>query len=435
MKAAGRIGTTTPETVLDWRMGYVADLHLHSRYAYATSKHLSLGNLITWAGLKGIDLLASADFTHPAWLEELRLGLADSGLGSPDSNEGFYHSGGVRFVLGTEVSCVYRQGGRGRRLHILLFAPDFEAVDSLNRAFAKYGRLDTDGRPTLAISARDLVSLALDCNPRCIAIPAHLWTPWYGALGSKSGFDSLEECFRDMLPHIHAVETGLSSDPAMNWQVAELEDKSIVSFSDAHSPAKLGREVTVFEGEMSYDGLARALEERAIAYTVEFYPEEGKYHYSGHRNCGVALGPEESRRSTGRCPNCGRPLTLGVKHRVSELAENAAVNAGPSEELEREPEPSGRPPYVKLLPLQEIMAQSMGVGAGSKRLQREYRRIVSQLGGELRVLNEASEEEISMTAGEPLARLVTRARDGHLSVTPGYDGVYGQVRVRGDDGE
>ena len=411
-------------------MVYIADLHLHSRYAYATSKYLSLDTLTAWAKLKGIDLLASADFTHPAWLEELRRGLTPS---KTSSAGGLYQNDGVHFVLGTEVSCVYRQGGRSRRLHLLLFAPDFETVDALNQGLAKYGRLDSDGRPTLKISARDLVSLALESSPQCLIIPAHVWTPWYGVLGSKSGFDSLEECFLDMYPEIHAVETGLSSDPEMNWQVPEMEGKTIVSFSDAHSPAKLGREATAFEGDMSYSGLAQALVNQNIAYTVEFYPEEGKYHYSGHRKCGVILGPEETRRSSGRCPKCGRPLTLGVKHRVSALSDGGIDcptlpgEAGPAPTLET------KPPFIKLLSLQEIMAQSMGVGMGSKKLLAEYHRIVSQVGGELQVLTRATLEELTIAGGEALARLVIRARDGQVVVVPGYDGVYGRVRVLTDD--
>lgn len=417
---------------------YTADLHLHSRYAYATSKYLSLDSLSAWAKLKGIDLLASADFTHPAWLQELRRGLTPAGGGSggpSGGSEGIYTYNGVHFVLGTEVSCVYRQGGRSRRLHLLLFAPDLEAVDRVNRRLAGYGRLDADGRPTLALSARDLVSLVLEADHRCLVIPAHLWTPWFGALGSKSGFDSLEDCFGDMCPEIQAVETGLSSDPSMNRQVPEIQGKTIVSFSDAHSPAKLGREATVFRGEMSYPGLAQALAEGGVAYTLEFYPEEGKYHNSGHRRCGVSLGGQGSAEvandSTGLCPRCGRPLTIGVKGRISASAQQGyggrtrvETPAG-SDPTEIE----SKPPFMKLLPLQEIMAQSMGLGVGSKRLQAEYHRIVFEIGGELRALTKAGEDELTAAAGEGLAGLVMRARRGQVVVEPGYDGVYGKVRV------
>ena len=427
-------------SVLDWPMAYIADLHVHSRYAYSTSKNLSLDSLTTWAKLKGIDLLASADFTHPAWLEELRRGLTPAIPGSTISGSkvGLYQSNGVHFVLGTEVSCVYRQGSRSKRLHLLMFAPDFEAVDAINKRLAPLGRLDSDGRPTLKISARDLVSLVLDCNDQCFFIPAHVWTPWYGVLGSKTGYDSLEDCFQDMYPQIHAIETGLSSDPAMNWQVPEMAGKSIVSFSDAHSAARLGREATAFEGEMSYSGLAEALENRRIAYTVEFYAEEGKYHYSGHRKCGVSLGPEETLGSSGRCPQCGRQLTLGVLHRLLELsggADAASVLAGnpASGSAAAVDGVANRPPFFRLTPLQGIMAQCMGVGESSKKVQAEYLRIVPQVGGEIRALTQATLEELTIACGEPLARLIIRARNGGVSVVPGYDGVYGRVRVLTDE--
>ena len=251
-------------------MVYSADLHLHSPYAYACSKNLTLDNLTGWAKVKGIDLLASADFTHPKWRDELRRKL------KPDES-GLYTYNGVHFVLGTEVSCVYRQGGSGRRVHLLVFVPDFDSVNRIISTLEHHNsKLASDGRPTLKMSARDFTGLALDANPQSIVIPAHVWTPWYGVFGSKSGFDSLEECFQDMAPQIHSVETGLSSDPAMIWPVPELADKTIVSFSDAHSAPKLGRELTVFEGEFSYPGLAESLASQGVSYTVEFYLEEGQ---------------------------------------------------------------------------------------------------------------------------------------------------------------
>ncbi|MCI0888564.1 MAG: hypothetical protein J4N28_02970, partial [Chloroflexi bacterium] len=265
-------------------MTYAADLHLHSSYAMATSPSITLESMASWAAIKGIDLLATADFTHPVWLAELKAKLEplDDGLFALRAKA----PAAVRFVLGTEVSCVYAQGGRTRRLHLLLLAPDFDAVDRLCAALAPHGKLASDGRPTLRLSAREVVAAALGADERCEVIAAHAWTPWYGAYGSKGGFDSLAEAFGDMLPHVHAIETGLSSDPSMNWRVPELDAMSIVSFSDAHSPSRIGRELTVFDGEPSYDGLRAALADGAIAYTVELHPEEGKYHYDGHRKCG-----------------------------------------------------------------------------------------------------------------------------------------------------
>ena len=406
-------------------MSYVADLHLHSRFAYATSKHLTLENLATWAKTKGIDLLASADFTHPAWRRELEQNLTPV---SP----GHYSFLGVHFVLGTEVSCVYNQGGRNRRLHLLLLVPDFGTVQQISNALTRSkANLESDGRPILRLSARDFTALALDINPECIVIPAHIWTPWYGLFGSKSGFDSLEECFLDMTPHIHAVETGLSSDPAMNWAIPELASRTIVSFSDAHSVAKLGREVTVFQGEFSYQGLADALVHQKVAYSVEFYPEEGKYHHSGHRKCGIRLSPEETENTGVRCPTCQRPLTLGVLHRVRELSQGEVPAFRDTHGFVQNEE--GRPPFIRLVPLVEIIAETLGRGAATKGVRLEYQRIVQELGSELHVLVETDGSDLERVAGERLAQGILKARTGDVRVEPGYDGLYGTVRLWDDE--
>ena len=411
-------------------MAYAADLHLHSPYAYACSKNLTLENLSDWAKVKGIDLLASADFTHPVWRDELRRKLTP---GMP----GLYSFNGVHFVLGTEVSCVYPQGGKGRRVHLLLFAPDFDTVDRLTLALAKSNsHLESDGRPTLGLSARDFTALALDTHPDCIIIPAHVWTPWYGVFGSKSGFDHLEECFQDMTSQIHAVETGLSSDPAMIWPIGELADRTIVSFSDAHSPAKLGRELTVFEGELSYYGLGQALVTQEVAYTVEFYPEEGKYHYSGHRKCGVRQAPADTQRQGSDCPVCRRPLTLGVLHRVQSLSAGTPPDdCGQAQHTANGfvDHGQGRPPFIRLLPLVEIIAETLGQGPSTRRVEAEYRRLTKELGSELKVLMQAPAGELERVAGERLAQGVLRARMGDVHVDPGYDGVYGKIRVWPED--
>lgn len=401
-------------------MAYVADLHLHSPYAYATSKALTLENLSEWASLKGIDLLACGDFTHPVWFDELCQKL------EPDAS-GLYQFNGMRFVLGTEVSCVYRQGGRQRRVHILLFAPSFDVAAQLNRALASYGDLTLDGRPTLSLSARDLTALTLELDPECIVIPAHVWTPWYGVFGSKSGFDRLEECFQDMTPAIHAVETGLSSDPAMNWGMPELADKTIASFSDAHSLPKLAREATVFEGDLSYQGLAEALAQNQVAYTVEFYPEEGKYHYDGHRKCGISQPPEETLSRGTRCPVCGRPLTLGVLHRTKALSQGDAPYKRSSDGFVRSLQ--SRPPYIRLVPLQEVIAAALGQSPNTKRVQGEYRRITDELGSELHVLINAPPADLEKAAGERLARAILQVRTEEVQVEPGYDGVFGKVSL------
>ena len=402
-------------------MSYAADLHLHSPFAYACSKNLTLENLSAWANVKGIQLLATADFTHPAWREELGRKLTPDG-------PGLFTYNGVHFILGTEVNCVYSQGGKGRRVHMLVFAPDFATVDRLTLALTRVkNNLRSDGRPTLGLSARDLTALALDTNPECVVIPAHMWTPWYGVFGSKTGFDNLEECFQDMTPQIHGIETGLSSDPAMVWPIPWLEDRTIVSFSDAHSPAKLGRELTVFEGELSYGAFADALDHQAVAYTVEFYPEEGKYHYTGHRKCGVRQDPDETKDSGTRCPQCGRPLTLGVLQRVKSLSDGQELGVYGADGLVRHGQ--NRPPFIRLLPLVEIIAEILGVGQATKRVEREYRSLTQELGSELYVLMSAEAGDLVDVAGEKLARGVLQARTGKVCIEPGYDGQYGKIHL------
>jgi uncharacterized protein (TIGR00375 family) len=401
-------------------MTYVADLHLHSPYAYATSRALTLENLADWAKLKGIDLLASADFTHPVWFDEIHEKLSPAG-------PGLYQFRGVRFILGTEVSCVYAQGGRQRRVHVLLFAPNFDTVAKLNQALAAHGDLKEDGRPTLGISVRDLTELVLETDPECIIVPAHAWTPWYGVFGSRSGFSTLEECFEDMLPAVTAIETGLSSDPAMNWAVPELADKTILSFSDAHSLPKLAREATVFEGTLSYQGFAKALSENQVAYTIEFYPEEGKYHYDGHRKCGVSQSPDETLRQGTRCPKCHRPLTLGVLHQTKLLGRSDEGTITNEDGFVRSPQ--GRPPFMRLIPLQEIIAEVFGQSPNTKRVQEEYQRIVSEMGSELQVLAESKSAELEPVTGEQLAEAILMARAGKVSVEPGYDGVFGKISL------
>ena len=401
-------------------MTYAADLHIHSGFARGTSKDLTFDNLAHWARLKGIDLLASADFTHPAWLEETGRRLSETG-------DGLYEHDGVKFVLGTEVNCNAEQGGRNRRVHMLVFAPSLSVVRRINLALSAKGKLEGDGRPTLHMTPRDLVRTLLDVDERCLFIPAHAWTPWFGVFGSKSGFDSLEECFGDEAEHILAIETGLSSEPAMNWRVPELDTRSIVSFSDAHSLPKLGRELTVFEGEPSFDGLSAALRTQAISYTAEFFPEEGKYHFSGHRKCGVRYSPAEAHGDDPRCPECRRKLTLGVMHRLEELAgREVATWAGPDGLTRAD---NGRPPFRMLVALEQILAESLGIGVQTKGVRRAYLALVSELGPELSVLTEASLPDIALVGGARVAEGVGRVRLGDISIEPGYDGEYGRVSV------
>ncbi len=405
-------------------MTYSADLHIHSSYAYATSPSLNFDNLARWAKLKGIDLLASADFTHPEWFAESKTKLTETG-------NGLYEYNGVKFVLGTEVNCTARVGGRARRVHILIFAPSLNSVASINSALNRRGaRLAGDGRPTLSITPRDLVEMLLEIEPRCIVIPAHAWTPWFGVFGSKSGFDSLEECFGDMTAYIHAVETGLSSDPAMCWRVPELDNLSIVSFSDAHSLPRLARELTVFNGSPSYDGLAESLRTQDIAYTIEFFPEEGKYHHSGHRKCGVSLTPDEVNRNGHLCPVCKRPVTLGVMQRVEELARRKH-NASRSEDGLIQ-SANSRPPYRSLVSLQQILSEVIGVGISAKRVQGAYMSLVELFGSELDVLLRVPAGDVAPALprfGQLLAEGLEKVRTGNIHIIPGFDGQYGTVRV------
>lgn len=412
---------------MNGRQQFVADLHIHSRFAYACSKNLTLEGLASTALTKGIDLLATGDFTHPAWLAELEGSLTEVDAGT-------FRYCGVNFVLGTEVSCVYKQGGRPRRLHLLLFMSSFEAVWGFNAELDGRGvKLEGDGRPSVKMSARDLTSLALDIDSSAIVVPAHIWTPWYGMLGSVSGFDSLEECFGDISPLVYAVETGLSSDPAMNWAIPGLQGRAIVSFSDAHSLPNLGRELTVFHGEPTYRAFADALGGNGITHTIEFYPEEGKYHYNGHRNCGVSQSPDQTdSQDDSRCPACGRPMTLGVLHRVrslsTELPLEAEASPGSGGFISS---PEGRPPFMRLVPLEELLAEALGVGRKSKRVASVHRKLCDELGGELNVLSVAERGDIQAAAGERVAEAVLRARTGRVAVQPGFDGQYGKVSVWG----
>ncbi len=404
-------------------MSYVADLHLHSRYAYATSKELNLENLALWAKIKGIDLLASADFTHPVWFEECRQKLKDTG-------DGLLEYKGTKFILGTEVDCRGKQGGKSRRVHMLIFAPSFDAVERLNLIFRSHAKLDFDGRPSLDLLPGELLAVVKEIDEQCFLIPAHLWTPWFGLYGAKSGYDSLEECFGDAASEIHAVETGLSSDPAMNWAVPSLDNMSIMSFSDAHSLPNMGRELTALNGELSYNGLVNAMRSEDIAYTIEFYPEEGKYHDSGHRKCGVRLSSIELREKGDLCSSCGRKVTVGVSSRVEELGGRQVTTwVGDDGLIHGE---AGRPPFKSLVPLREILSESLGVGVNTKKVRTVYQRLTEQFGNELSVLMNASTSDIALASDERTAEGIAKVRSGDISIEPGYDGLYGVVKVWSD---
>ncbi|MCH7541391.1 DNA helicase UvrD [Patescibacteria group bacterium] len=400
---------------------FVTDLHLHSAYARATSRNLNFDTLSEWAKMKGISLLSSADFTHPVWWEETKSKLKES------DSPGFYKYRGTHFVLGTEISCIYSQGGKVRRIHCLLFFPEKKDVQQFNDHLGTIGNLKADGRPIIGISAKQLLEIALNVNEKAIFIPAHVWTPWFSLYGSNSGFDSIEECFGDLSKYIYAVETGLSSDPAMNWRIPELDNRSIVSFSDAHSTPKMSRELTIFDTNFDYAGLLEALKRQKISLTIEFFPEEGKYHFTGHRNCKVRHSPEDTANIGVICPNCKKKLTVGVMHRVEQLADkNRPENF----------QMSHRPQFKRLVPLLEILAEATGVQVGSNKVHEEYRKLVGHFGSEMNILLKAQQTDLEKASSVyRIVEGIDKVRKGDIVVEPGYDGVFGVVRIwpRGEE--
>ncbi|MDE0025357.1 MAG: UvrD-helicase domain-containing protein [Spirochaetaceae bacterium] len=412
-------------------MKLVADIHLHSHYSRATSRDLTLEHLWKWAQIKGVQVVATGDIAHPGWLAELRdkLEPAEAGLFrlKPEHAAALADQvpaacrGTVRFLVGGEISNIYKKYDRTRKVHNIVFAPSFDATARLQEELEKIGNIRSDGRPILGLDSRDLLEIVLAVDDRCHLIPAHIWTPWFSILGSRSGFDSVQECYADLTPHIFAVETGLSSDPPMNWRVSWLDDYTLISSSDAHSPPKLAREATCFDTELSYDALFDALRggaRRGYRGTVEFFPEEGKYHMDGHRKCGVCWEPAATRAHGGRCSACGKPVTVGVYHRMEELADRP-----------RGARPACAGPFASLIPLPEALSEVLGVGANSKRVQREYHRLVERLGPELAILREVPLKEIDAAGGAVLAEGIRRMRAGEVRAQGGYDGEYGVIRL------
>lgn len=403
-------------------MPFIADLHLHSRYSRATSREMEVESLSGWARKKGIALLGTGDFTHPTYFAELKSKLIPAEPGLYRLKKG---DQGVRFILQVEVSNIYQEGGRLRKIHTLLYAPSLQAVDRINAAFARRGNLLADGRPTFGFSVKELCRIIFDICPDSVLVPAHAWTPWFSVFGSQSGFDSLQEAFDGYVDRIFALETGLSSDPPMNWQLSTLDGITLMSNSDAHSPSRLGRECNVFSDVLDYWELWEAVRTRDASrflYTVEFFPEEGKYHFDGHRACGVRTTPAETRAYGLQCPVCGGRLTVGVMHRVEELAD------GP-----RGRTPAGAVPFKNLVPLEEIIAASIDQAVGTVAVRREYDRLVAAGGSELAILLELSQEELRTFVPARLLEAILRVREGRLTITPGYDGVYGTVKIFGDE--
>ena len=409
-------------------MRIIADLHVHTKYSRATSPQMNLLTMAMWARRKGIGLLGTGDFTHPAHFASIEEKLA------PLTNGLFVLKGkenddsATRFMLTAEVSNIYKQDGKTRKIHSLLFAPSIEAARRINTTLASLGNIASDGRPIFGFSAKDLMKLTLDADPECMLVPAHAWTPWFSIFGSKSGFDSIEECFGEYTPHVRAIETGLSSNPEMNRRVSALDNITLISNSDAHSPSKLGREANVLDCNLDYRDVTDVIKKgdaKKFLFTVEFFPEEGKYHFDGHRGCGVRLTPDETLKAEGICPECGAGVTVGVSSRVQELCDR------PADRPEAGPETGEQAPKVPsraLVPLQEIIAEALGRGYNTKGVASEYKRI-TDAATEFEVLLDLPEDDLLKIAAPRVVEGIIRVRRGELSISPGFDGEFGTVKI------
>jgi len=395
-------------------MRFAADLHIHSKYSRATSPKMNIKTLSEFAKLKGVSLLGTGDLTHCQWLKELKDTLKDSG-------NGLFEYNGVNFMLTGEVSSIYSKNGKVRKIHNVIFAPSFDIVDKINAALSGYGNIAYDGRPIIGIDAKLLAEVLFGISKDIFLVPGHIWTPWFSLFGSKSGFDSIEECFEEYAKDIYTLETGLSSDPCMNWRWSKLDRFSLISNSDSHSPQKIGREANVFDTEMSYKAVTDALkkkDKKKFLYTIEYFPEEGKYHYDGHLSCAVRFSPEETKKNKNICPVCGKPVTIGVMNRVNELADRPAGFV-----------PENSIPFKRMVPLQEIIADVIGVGEASKAVSAKYSAIVPRFGTELEVLTEASEDRLLKELPEEIAKAIINVRSGNINILPGFDGEYGTIDI------
>lgn len=412
-------------------MFYIADLHTHSRYAQATSKYLGLETMYQWARVKGIDVIGTGDFTHPAWFSELKEKLEPDGNGffrlkQPPAESALpglkVKDSDVRFCLSTEICSIYTYNGRVRKNHNLVYAPDFDTAAAINRTLSRLTDLAADGRPTIGLSSRDLLELLLGISEKAYLVPAHAWTPWFSTLGSRGGYDSVEECFRDLTPHIFALETGLSSDPAMNRRWSKLDGFTMMSSSDAHSPQKLGREANLFDTALGYDAMFEAVKtQKGFLGTYEFFPEEGKYSYDGHRKCGISLAPAESIKHNNLCPHCGKLLTIGVFHRLELLADRALPH-----------QPEGAAGFHYTIPLPEILAELHKAGVDSKKVTAAFINAISVFGNEFTLLKQAPVADIHRY--DPLlAEAIRRMREGNVTRIAGSDGVYGAIKLFSDE--
>lgn len=396
-------------------MEFFADFHIHSKHSRATSKEMDIPNLADWAKKKGISLLGTGDFTHHLWLQELRNYL------SPKGKEGLYHYQGVNFILSGEIASIYSQEGKVYRVHNLILIPCFKVAVEINKMLSFYGNIASDGRPILGLSCKRLAKELFKISDEIMLIPAHIWTPWFSVFGSRSGFDALEEAFGEYTGKITALETGLSSDPGMNWRVSKLDRFSLISNSDSHSPSRIGREANVFNCKLNYWEIKEALEKKdkkRFLYTINLFPQEGRYHYDGHRNCKKNFHPQETRKHKGICPVCGKPLTQGVLNRVEQLADREEGFV-----LE------GAAGYKNLVPLDEIISESKGVGKKSKAVAQVYSDIISNVGPELQLLDRVPESQLDAKLPEKIAEGIRKVRNKEVEIIPGYDGEYGQIKI------
>lgn len=393
---------------------FIADFHIHSKYSRATSKDMDMDNLSKWAKIKGISLVGTGDFTHPGWFDELKTRLEPL-------EYGIFGYNGIRYILTAEVSNIYFKHGKSRKVHNLIFAPGFEAVKEINKYLSAFGALKSDGRPILDLECDKMAKALFDINPDIFIIPGHIWTPWFSLFGSSSGFDAIEECFEAQTGKIFALETGLSSDPAMNWRWSKLDRFSLVSNSDSHSPSKIGREANVFKEQFSYKELIEILKNKdkdKFLFTVEFFPGEGKYHWDGHRNCNSRLSPSESKKINERCPVCGKHVTVGVMHRLDDLADRKEGFVL-----------KDAPPFKNLIPLDELIAEAMGIGRDTAGVTREYNTLIQRLGSEFDILLDMPEDEILKNCQPKIAKAILKVRKGEVEVLPGYDGEYGTIKI------
>jgi uncharacterized protein (TIGR00375 family) len=379
-----------------------------------------------WAQLKGISVVGTGDYTHPKWFRELNDKLEPLGNGlfrlkKPYCGNSVPPScqAEVSFMLTTEISCIYSKNKRTRKVHCLVFMPDFASAAKLSISLAKIGNINSDGRPILGLDAKELLKIVLDSSPDAMLVPAHAWTPHFSVFGAASGFDSLEECFEDLTPNIYAIETGLSSDPAMNWRLSQLDRITLISNSDAHSPAKMGREANIFDTDMTYPAILEALKTRkGFAGTIEFFPEEGKYHYDGHMDCGVSLTPKETKQHDFLCPMCGKKVTVGVMHRVDLLADR-----------EDGARPTGAPPFKSIIPLPEIISETIQIGVNSKAVDAIYQKLLEELGNEFSILLDRPMADIERAGSPKLREAISRVRAGKVNIAPGFDGQYGKIKI------